>query len=178
MGECCICLEPMVDDGPPVTTACNHGMHLKCMLELASHSMLAGHLIVRCPLCRSTIYSHYKASELDRDLLRAVTRADWAKMRELKEQGARFVATIEVGDYPDNINRGMMPLHFAVRDHAPLNVLREIYEAYPQALSVHERNGCTPRDLLARTTPNAPNWSDEDFAAAQAFLEQQAAEAG
>ena len=87
--------------------------------------------------------------DLDRELLRVVTRQEWSKRKALVQQGASYCATIRPGDYgTGDTNVGMMPLHFAVRDGAPLARIKEIYTAYPVALISGERSGLTPLDLL------------------------------
>ena len=71
--------------------------------------------------------------------------------------GAVHGASIEACDYPDGANVGMQALHFAVRDHAPIEVIREIYEAHPMALYAAEAAGLTPPELLEEESPNSTN---------------------
>ena len=47
----------------------------------------------------------------------------------------------------------------------------EIYHAYPSTLQHQERNGLTPRQLLAEYTPNAPNYTREEFLAVRQYLD-------
>ena len=87
--------------------------------------------------------------DLDRELLLVVTRQEWSKRTALVRRGATYCATIRPGDYGEgDTNVGMMPLHFAVRDGAPLARIKEIYKAFPVALISGERSGFTPLDLL------------------------------
>ena len=150
---CSICLDPFGRTNN-ATTGCGHRFHLDCLLRWAAGNILAGHLKGTCPLCRGDVFSVYEASQLDRDLLRAVTLGRWAWMRELRCRGAAFTAAIQRGDYASNNNIGMMPLHFAIRDHAPLDVVREIHTACPAALYRADRTGLTPPELLTRRSPN------------------------
>ena len=115
-------------------------------------------------------HAQYALEKLKRDerlLLRAVTNQDWDVMRNLLQQDnpPNFTATIENGTYPNNNNVGMTALHFAFRDHAPLDIIREIYKAYPAALHCGERSGLTPGELLGPTNPNNPNYTAEEYEA-------------
>ena len=164
--ECSICLDSLGENNTCIT-ACGHRFHLECMLQLRSNP------VIRCPLCRVEVHSRYQSSQEDRELLRVVTKRQWERMRELRSQEdpPQFRAAIEEGDYINGANVGMMALHFAVRDHAPLEVIRDIYDAYPKGLYVEEVNGLSPIELLATTTPNGPNYTPEQYAEVKAFLE-------
>ena len=112
----------------------------------------------------------YTASEQDRALLRAVTNSQWDEMRALLGAGAVHGASIEASDYPDGANLGMQALHFAVRDHAPIEVIREIYEARPMALFVAERSGFTPPELLGEENANGTNYTPQEHEDVKAYL--------
>jgi len=113
----------------------------------------------------------------DRELLRLVTTGNWKEMRAFREAtGANFAAKIEEGDYPDcayDLNVGMMALHFAVRDHAPIDIVREIYEAYPEALFEKSNYGrFAPTELLERKCPNTinTNYTEDEYLEVKAYL--------
>ena len=110
---------------------------------------------ITCPLCRHQL--HTLPCDLDRELLRCVTNpSQWFKIEELIAQGAKYSASINTDDYVHGQNVGMMPLHFVVRDQAPFEMIRGIYEAYPMALRCIDQCGLTPLDLLSqKKSPNA-----------------------
>jgi len=92
---------------------------------------------------------YHLPSDIDRELLKVVTNQQWDERGPLLEKGAQYTATIHPGDYTDNQNIGMMPLHFACRDGAPTKVIKEIYRGYPAALVSSTSHGSfTPLDLL------------------------------
>ena len=92
-------------------------------------------------------------------------------MRELVNEGAKFVAAIKRGDYAQNQNMGMTALHFAVRDHAPLEIIQFIYHQDPSNLLKRE-SSCDgrPLDLLGQINPNWPSYTNAEFLATRAWL--------
>lgn len=105
--------------------------------------------------------------------MHAVTRRDWDAMHALMARGVAFVAQIEPDDYGHGktTNLGMTALCFAVRDHAPLEIIQEIYEARPQVLHVRDYVGLTPREDFFRESPNEPSYAtDEEFQAVSLYL--------
>jgi hypothetical protein len=106
--KCGICIQEL----PPTlgknvcVTACGHCFHLKCVLEWHSHQMRLKS-VLSCPICRFELYTMSEYATKDKELLRYVTRRDWTGMRELVKEGAKFVATIEDGDYDTRRNAGM-----------------------------------------------------------------------
>jgi hypothetical protein len=121
------------------------------------------------------IHSDHEASEGERELLRVVTRRQWGRMHAIlqQENAPTFTAAIEEGDYPGDpgLNVGMMALHFAIRDHAPLDIIREIYEAHPPALFVRDRCGLAPAENFSPASPNLPSFSAEEYQAAKTYLQ-------
>mmetsp|Transcript_43046 Transcript_43046/g.48720 ORF Transcript_43046/g.48720 Transcript_43046/m.48720 type:complete len:133 (+) Transcript_43046:461-859(+) len=120
------------------------------------------------------IHSEYKASADERELLRVVTRRQWNRMHAIlrQENAPTFTAAIEEGDYPrSGANVGMMALHFAIRDHAPLEIIKEIYEAYPPALYVRDRIGILPAEDFFPVSPNPPSFSAEEYQAVKTYLQ-------
>jgi hypothetical protein len=101
---------------------------------------------VTCPLCRKEL--HNIPRDIDRELLHMVTWKNWSARKLLLEEGAKYSASIREGDYPNDGNLGMMALHFAVRDAAPTEIIKEIYYAHPIALISLCDYGMTPLDLL------------------------------
>ena len=172
--SCCICLDNLtaVAGAGECTTECGHRFHLRCILNMVSMNVSRGRLETACPLCRNSIVRTYTASEQDRELLFYVTNSQWDKMRELLGAGAVHGASIEASDYPDGANFGMQALHFAVRDHAPIEVIREIYEAHPMALYVAAHNGWgTPPELLEEETPNGTSYTPLELEEVRAYLQ-------
>ena len=112
---------------------------LRCCVEATS---------VMCPLCRKEL--HNIPRDIDRELLRMVTLKNWSARKLLLEEGAKYSASIREGDYPNDghKNLGMMALHFAVRDAAPTEIIKEIYYAHPIALISLDGYGISPLDLL------------------------------
>ena len=173
MASCCICLDdlPLVAGAGECTTECGHRFHLRCILGLVSVNVSQGQLDTGCPLCRQSIVRTYVASEEDRELLRLVTNSQWGRMRELLNEGAVHGASIEASDYPSGANCGMQALHFAIRDHAPIAVIREIYEAHPMALFIACRGGLTPPDLLGEEAPNGASFTPQEYLEVKDYLE-------
>ena len=119
----------------------------------------------QCPNCRALLFARPRAFPvIDKDLLMAVRRRNWDLMRTLAAAGARYSARIEEGDSNGHNSMGMQPLHYAVRDHAPPAVVREIYLGHPKALWEREACGLTPYGLLdPNDSTNAPATSEADF---------------
>jgi len=93
-------------------------------------------------------------------------------MRLIRHHGGKFTNKIKTGYYPNNVNIGMTALHFAVRDHASIDVIKEIYEGYPLSIFTRDACGCTPIDLCGRVTPNTKvNWSDNEWQQVKNYLE-------
>jgi hypothetical protein len=172
MATCCVCLDdlPLVAGAGECTTECGHRFHLRCILGLVSVNVGQGQLATGCPLCRQSIVTTYRASEKDRELLRLVTNSQWGRMRELLDEGAVHGASIEASDYPSGANEGMQALHFAIRDHAPIAVIREIYEARPMALFAACRGGLTPPDLLQEEAPNGASFTQQEYSEVKAYI--------
>jgi hypothetical protein len=171
--KCPICLETLHDDNDRAVTSCGHSFHTSCLMQhAASQLRFRG---TSCPLCREPLYTSPNNDAIE--LLRLVTYCRWEEMHEhLERTNAMFDASIERDDYPYNANFGMMPLHFAVRDHAPLAIIQEIYQAYPVALHMQEGCGLTPRELLGMESPNAGenssrSYTEEEYAAVAAYLD-------
>jgi hypothetical protein len=129
------------------------------MLNLSassSKSIPASNL--KFPLCRSILYQPYKDRDIDLDLLKAVTKKEWPRMRELKEERENFQAGMYAkcadGRSP---NVGMMALHFAVRDHAPVEVIRDVFEGYPSARFEVDAAGLIPEELLENAAQTVMN---------------------
>ena len=111
-------------------------------------------------------------AETSKELLQFVTWKDWQGMDEYQEAhpDATFDAIIEAGDYPLNQNIGMLPLHFAIRDHAPLAQIRRILEAYPAARFTRERANLTPFEFLSENSTNGQSWTDQEYNAVRDYL--------
>jgi hypothetical protein len=146
--ECGICLG-MIEPGVNccMTNCCiPHAFHTSRLIEHAvkNHRKAA----VACPMCRADLFTYPDARSYE--LLRLVTLQDWDAMSAfiVGNPDAKFDKTIKVGDYPHDANLGMMPLHFAIRDHAPLVGIEQILEAYPEAKTARENSGLAPLELL------------------------------
>jgi hypothetical protein len=101
---------------------------------------------VVCPLCRQELHNIYR--DIDCELSRMVMCPNWSARKSLLEEGAKYSASIRQGDYPNDYHLGMIALHFAVRDAAPTEIIKEIYYPSPIALfSLHDY-GMTPLDFL------------------------------
>ena len=77
---------------------------------------------------------------------------------------------IQRGDYPNNANCGMMPLHFAIRDHAPLVRIKQILEAYPAAKKTREISDHTPYDFLSEISTNGESWTEQEYTEVKNYL--------
>jgi hypothetical protein len=149
LNNCVMCLENLPAQNDYCKTSCGHEFHLSCMLSYttkkgaSSCSKFATSIL--CPLCREQLYNIPR--DIDRELLRIVTLKKWSERRSLLAEGAKYSASIREEDYP-NRNVGMMALHFAVRDAAPTEIIKEVYYSHPIALITPEINGFTPLDLL------------------------------
>ena len=165
--DCPVCLTTLTD-ADVCTAVCGHRFHLSCMFRLLAHQP---HRPVLCPLCRHLLHSPYESSPEDRELLRLVTRQQWELADAMRDAGAQYSAAISAGDYHNNHNVGMLPLHFAVRDHAPLARIQAIYEAYPQALHVREHGNMSVRELLEATSPNYNSYTAAQFAEVKTYLD-------
>ena len=179
--KCPICLETLNDDNDLAVTSCGHSFHTSCLMQHAASQLRfrgTSQLYItsqHCTLCREPLYTSPKNDAIE--LLRLVSYCRWEEMHEhLERTNAMFDASIERDDYPYNVNFGMMPLHFAVRDHAPLAIIQEIYQAYPVALHMQEGCGLTPPELLEMESPNAGenssrSYNEEEYAAVAAYLD-------
>ena len=176
---CTICLIelPFSSSSSPAdrnscTTTCGHRFHLTCMLQcLGLH--ISDRPEFNCPNCRQELYTKSQYRSIDTKLLRCVSRREWTKMRSLvNEEKARFVARIEKDAYPHDThcNLGMTALHFAVRDHAPLDVIQFIYHHEPCSMFQKEINDLTPFELLCKITPNTPSYSNDEFLATKLWI--------
>ena len=89
---------------------------------------------------------------------------------QLAHPDAKFDAIIEAGHYHDDANIGMMPLHFAIRDHAPLAQIKHILEAYPEVRSRSEITGITPYEFLSENSPNGESWTEQEYNEVKDYL--------
>ncbi len=64
----------------------------------------------------------------------------------------------------------MNALHFAIRDHAPLEEIKFIYHEDPSNLLKREINDCRPLDLLEKISPNPPSYSHAEYLATRAWI--------
>ena len=145
-----------------------HTAH-SCLIQLAA-APRRRHTAILCPYCRGELFKLPDSHSIE--LLRLVTRKDWDRMAEYQRAhpDAKFDKMIESGDYPNGENIGMMPLHFAIRDHAPLVQIKHILEAYPAAKSKTESSGRTPRELLSENSANGESWTEQEYNEVKNYL--------
>ena len=167
--DCPICLEVIEPEVNCCLTNCSHAFHTSCLIQLAA-APRRRHTAILCPYCRGELFKIPNSHSIE--LLRLVTRQDWHGMAEYQRAytDAKFDAVIEHGDYEDNANIGMMPLHFAIRDHAPLVQIKHILEAYPAAKSRREKSGFTPYELLTENSVNGESWTEQQYNEVKDFL--------
>ena len=175
---CAMCLENLPGQSDYCKTSCGHEFHLSCMLTYTAKKGALRCCVeatsVMCPLCRKEL--HTIPRDIDRELLRMVTHKNWSATRLLLEEGAKYSASIREGDYPNDghKNLGMMALHFAVRDGAPTEIIKEIYYAHPIALISLEGCGLTPFDLFPYEYELEKfGWTVERATEVKEFLEAQ-----
>eukprot|EP00808_Paulinella_micropora_P008214 g72149.t1 len=111
----------------------------------------------------------------DKELLRVTTFERWEEATRMLNRGAQPCMAIEYGSYENpRTNLGMLPLHFAARDCAPLSFIKRLVQALPEAVYYTEANGFTPLDLLRQCPPgSAPNtnqYSSEEHSAVLQYL--------
>ena len=175
---CAMCLENLPGQNDYCKTSCGHEFHLSCMLTYTARKGALRYCVeatsVMCPLCRKEL--HNIPRDIDRELLHMVTWKNWSARKLLLEEGAKYSASIREGDYPNDghKNLGMMALHFAVRDAAPTEIIKEIYYAHPIALISLEGCGLTPFDLFPYEYELEKfGWTVERATEVKEFLEAQ-----
>lgn len=169
--ECSICLLDIEPEVNCCVTNCSipHAFHTSCLIEHAAQPRRRNGAI-SCPLCRVDLFMIPTRHSIE--LLRLVTRKEWDRMTEHLQANpdAKFDAVIERGDYDNNANCGMMPLHFAIRDHAPLVRIKQILEAYPAAKNTREISGHTPYDFLSEISTNGESWTEQEYTEVKDYL--------
>ena len=75
-------------------------------------------------------------------------------------EGVEPIAYVKSSSYIDErfLNLEMLPIHFAVRDCAPIFIIRALVEAWPMSLKEKDANNCKPIDFL-----NQENYSITEY---------------
>ena len=95
--------------------------------------------------------------KINEDILLYYTRThQWVKVRELLETGVEPVSKIKSRTYDEDpyLNLEMLPIHFAIKDNAPIDIIQLLVASWPQSLNEKDGIGCKPIDFLQNDSPN------------------------